>query len=151
MATRIEELNAPIFELPDSHAAKRFLKAFLDCLSGCVGRELPWHENPIDQRWTSVTDGRTWLFSDFAYAHLSFDIVLDGFLNAAPALTPSEVSAVQRIPRLRTMTDECAQNARQSGNAEIVELTDQVLNMLDLWEEYLDFRRAQIARMRKLS
>jgi hypothetical protein len=32
--------NKPIFGFPESHPARRFLEAFLECRSLCVGREL---------------------------------------------------------------------------------------------------------------
>jgi hypothetical protein len=41
---------------------------------------------------------------------------------------------------------ECAEAAKQSGNGEILELTDQVLEMLGLWEDYLTYRRRTIAK-----
>ncbi len=144
---RTEELNKPIFELDDSHPAKQFLQAFIDCLGNCVGRELGLDgETSIDHAWISSTDGRVWRFSGFAYAFLSFDIVLDGFLENAPYLTSSETWAAERLPLLRTMMNECAQAARQGGNNEILELTDEVQQMLSLWEEYLDYRRQVIAK-----
>ena len=143
---RTEELNEPIFDLDDSHPAKRFLEAFVDCLANCVTRELGLDgRRPIDQEWKSASDGRTWTFSGFAYAFLSFDIVLDGFLTNAASLMPSEVWAAERLPLLRSMVNECAQAARQDGNSEILELTDQVRGMLDLWEQYLSFRKGMIS------
>jgi len=144
---RIEDLNGPVLELDGSHPAKRFLDAFIECLANCVGRHHGLDgRTPIDQAWTSSTDRRIWTFSDFAYAFLSFDILLDGFLENASCLTASEVGAAEELPILRTMMNECAQAARQDGNVEIVELTDQVLQMLNLWEGYLNFRKEMISR-----
>ena len=107
-----EELNAPIFELDDRHPAKRFLEAFIDCLANCVGRHHDWNgQTPIEQEWKSSIDGRVWTFSGFAHAFLSFDIVLDGFLENAPSLTSSETWAAKRLPLLRLMMNECATGA----------------------------------------
>jgi hypothetical protein len=146
---RTESINRPVLALDDSHPAKRFLEAFIDCKTDCVGRH---HEVdgqvPIDQSWTSSTDGRVWTFSDFAYAFLSLDIELDGFLQSAPYLTPSEIDAARKLPVLRSMMDECAEAANYSGNPEILELTDQVLEMLSLYEEYLSFRRKMTSHAR---
>ena len=46
------------------------------------------------------------------------------------------------------MTNECAQAARQDGNGEILELTDEVLQMLNLWDEYLNFRKQAVSQAR---
>ena len=149
---RSEELNRPILELDDSHPAKKFLEAFIGCLTDCVGQELGLDgETPVDQAWTSSSDGRVWRFSGFAYEFLSFDILLDGFLDNAPSLTPSETWATGQLPLLRSMMDECAQAARQDGNNEILELTKKVQEMLNLWEQYLGFRKEMVARSQNKS
>ncbi len=146
-AMYIEEMNRPVLAMDDAHPAKKFLEAFIDCRLDCCGRELDLGgQKPIDQQWSSLTDGRTWTFSGFAYAFLAFDIELDGFLQSAPYLTPSETDAAQHLPLLRLMMHECAQAARQSGNSEILELTDQVLQMFNLWDEYISFRKEMISR-----
>ena len=44
------------------------------------------------------------------------------------------------------MMEECAAAARQCNNDEIVEMTQQVQEMLNLWEEYLNFRKKIIGR-----
>ena len=144
---RIEQLNRSIFTLDESHPARKLLEAFLDCLENCVGRHHGLKDGKsIEQEWKSPSEGRVWTFSDFAYAFLSFDIELDGFLQSTPQLTESEIEAVMQLPRMRTLTHECAEAARQSGNHEILELTDEVLRMLNLWEEYLAYRREMISR-----
>ena len=143
----IEKLNRPILKLNDSHPAKKFLSAFIDCRTDCAGRELGFAGRvPIEQEWKSATDGRVWTFSGFIYAFICFDIELDGFLQNAGNLTPSEIAAARELPRLRSMMNECAEAARQSGNGEILELTDQVLEMLSLWKEYLSFRKDMISK-----
>jgi len=143
---RIESKNRAVLALDDSHPAKQFVDAFIDCRMSCAGRELDLGgQVPIDQEWTSASDGRVWTFSGFVYAFICFDIELDGFLQSAPSLTPSEVGAVRKLPVLRSMMNECAEAARQGGNSEILELTNQVLEMLGLWEEYLDFRKKMIS------
>lgn len=139
----IEDLNDPIYDLDDDHPAKKFLEAFVDCRSNCVGRAIEWDDRkPIDQEWQSAIDGRRWKFSGFAYAFISYNILMDGFLQNAPFPVGSEIWAMERMPLLRSMTNECAQAARLDGNTEILELTDEVLDMLHLWDEYHEFRRA---------
>jgi hypothetical protein len=143
---RVESKNRAVLMLDDSHPARRFVEAFIDCRMSCAGRELDLDgQVPIDQAWTSSSDGRVWTFSGFIYAFICFDIELDGFLTNARSLTESETTAARQIPLLRSMMDECAAAARQSGNDEILELTDQVLEMLDLWEAYLNFRTELIS------
>jgi hypothetical protein len=143
---RVESKNRAVLTLDDSHPAKRFVEAFIDCRMSCAGRELDLGgQVPIDQAWTSASDGRVWTFSGFIYAFICFDIELDGFLHDVPYLTPSEIAAARELPRLRSMMNECAEAGRQSGNSEILELTDQVLEMLSLWEQYLSFREKMIS------
>ena len=147
MCEYIEIMNGPVLELDDAHPAKRFLIAFMDCRMNCAGRELDFgDQTPIDQAWQSAIDGRTWTFSGFIYAVICFDIVLDGFLENAPGLTESEVCAADQLPELRLMMEECAAAARQCNNDEIVEMTQEVQEMLNLWEEYLNFRKEIIGR-----
>lgn len=147
---RIESKNRKVLELDDSHPAKRFVEAFIDCRMTCAGRELDLGgQVPFDQAWTSATDGRVWTFSGFIYSFICFDIELDGCLQNVRNLTPSEIEADQKLPRLRSMMNECAEAARQSGNSEILELTDQVLELLSLWDEYLSYRKEAVSRAQR--
>jgi hypothetical protein len=149
MYTHIERANCPILELDDGHPAKRFLSAFMECRMNCSERELEiGGQTPIDQAWQSAIDGRVWTFSGFIYTIICFDIVLDGFPENSPYLTESEVCAADQLPKLRLMMEECAAAARQCSNDEIIEMTHQVQEMLNLWEEHLNFRKETIARAR---
>ena len=142
---RNEYLNPCVLALDDSHPAKRLLSAFIECRSNCVGLELDPEES-FDQEWESFTDGRFWTFSGFAYAFLSLDIALDDFHQRVPCLAEAESNWPWDLPRLKSLMNECAHAARQSGNAEILELTDQVLEMFGLWDEYLSFRKEMISK-----
>ena len=145
MYSHIENMNRPVLELDEAHPAKRFLSAFMDCRMNCSERELEiGDQTPIEQTWTSATDGRAWTFSGFIYAFICFDIVLDGFFQRAPNLTESEAAASGGA-KVRLMMNECAEAARRDGNGEIVEMTHQVQEMLNLWDEYLNFRRQMIS------
>ena len=104
---RFEEMNRRILGLDDAHPAKRFLLAFEECLRDCGGCELGLYETPIDQEWTSATDGKAWTFSAFIYKHLAFDLSLDGFIEGANRLTDSELWAEQKLPLLFALMDEC--------------------------------------------
>jgi hypothetical protein len=92
------------------------------------------------------TDGCVWRFSGFAYRFLSLELALDDFDATAPSPEERTKNWLWDVPRLRTLMNECAQSARASDNTEIVERTDEVLWMLDLWEEYLKFRREMISQ-----
>jgi hypothetical protein len=142
----LEELNRPVFDLDDAHPAKRFLTAFVECRTDCVGREIAPPGDAIDQKWQSDSDGRAWTFSAFAYGYLAFDIELDGFMTAAPRLTESEIWAIEQLPRFHLLMSECAAAATQCGNIDCLQLVKMVLNMLILWGEYLDFRKETISR-----
>ncbi len=149
MRQRLKTINQPIMSLDATHPAKRFLCAFDECLSNCGGCELDLYETPIDQEWTSATDGKVWKFSSFVYRYLAFDIQLDGFNTSAIQLTSSETWAIAHLPQFRTLMAECAHAAQQRGNADCLELVDEVLRMLKLWDEYLTYRKEMIARMQQ--
>jgi len=145
----IERLNRPVFKLDDAHPARRFLSAFIDCRTDCVGRELdPPGQVPIDQEWKSPSDGRVWTFSAFAYGFLSFDLELDGFITGAPYWTASEKWAQENLPRFHSLMDECGHAAKQCGNSKCLELVDKVVGMLKLWKDYLRYREESIAGQR---
>jgi hypothetical protein len=143
----IESINRPVMALDDAHPAKRFLVAFIGCRNDCVGYEIGYDgAPPIDQEWWSASEGKVWTFSEFAYKALSFDIELDGLLKDSHFLTESETVAANQLPRYRTLMNECAEAAGQEGNSEVVEMTDQVKEMLNLWDAYLDFRKDMVAK-----
>jgi hypothetical protein len=52
-----------------------------------------------------------------------------------------ETADAEPLPTMWTMMHECAEAARRDGNSEILELTEQVPKMLDLWEQYFRFRK----------
>src|ERR1700682_2656530 len=121
------ELNRPVFELSAQHPARRFLHSFIERKAVCVGRHLEFEDQvPIDLEWRSVSDGRLWTFSDFAYSYLSRDVVLDGLLEEKPYPTESEAEVLALLPLLRSMMNECRQTAERSSHSEILALTEQV-------------------------
>src|SRR5882672_7714806 len=99
---RDEKYNPLVLALDDSHPAKRFLEAFLDCRADCVGRQHDFNgQVPIDQSWTSSTDGRVWTFSGFAYAFLSLDLLLDEFHQSAPSGNEANLNWPWNLPGVR--------------------------------------------------
>ncbi len=126
--------------LDDSHPAKRFLSAFIECRDNCVGLELD-PESPIDQEWDSSTDGRRRTFSGFAYAFLSRDIPLDDFDQSRVAPDEPNINWPWDLARFKALARECASAARASGNSEVLALVVEVLDMLRLWDAYLSYRK----------
>jgi len=145
------EINRPLFTLPESHPAHRFLRAFITCRSECVGREIVLpndvHE-AVDQEWYSTADDRTWTFSAFAYMFLSFDVRLDGWLTDAPHLTESEKGILDKLPYLRTLLTECRTAAVDDKNTEVATMVEQVRGLLDLWENCITARLERIRDLR---
>jgi len=139
----VERLNGEILTWPETHAARRFLEAFIRCRRDCVGCEIVFEgsgRRPVDQEWRSSVDGTKWTFSKFAYLFLSFDVVLDGWLSNSPTLTASERESLRQIPVLRQMLFDCQQAALGDGNRQILSLTTCVLHMLNLWEGCISSR-----------
>jgi hypothetical protein len=149
MRDRLATRNHPVMSLEDTHPAKQFLRAFDECLLNCGGCELDLYETPIDEEWTSATDGKVWKFSAFVYRYLAFDIRLDGFITSAPQWTASEKSALEHLPLFHTLMAECARAAEQRGNTDCLELVDEVVRMLGFWEQYLSFREEMISHARE--
>lgn len=129
----VARLNQEIFSLPDSHPARRFLQAFMECRRDCVGKEAS--DYPIDQEWFSDTDRKSWSYSDFAYKFLSFDIVLDGWLTSSPQRTADEERWSAELPRWRALLNECNNAAECEENYAILPVIAQVLKMFELWEQ----------------
>src|SRR5262245_23017116 len=139
----VERLNQPLFLLPREHIARQFLEAFIDCRINCVGREISYRgeaKGPIDQEWFSSTVNEMRRFSDFAYEYLSFDIVLDGWLQGSPNLTNNELADLERIPHMRELMNECEDACLSARNKEVLALVRQVLSTLDLWDRCIRSR-----------
>lgn len=134
----VYRLNRTLFDLPQSHPAHRFLLAFIECRQDCVGREV--EGDAFDQEWFSQTDNRAWSYSAFAYQYLSFDIVLDGWLNNAEGMTASEEQWLACLPRWRALLDECRASAARDRKHAVMRMIGQVLKMFDLWEECVHAR-----------
>jgi hypothetical protein len=132
---KVHKFNRPLFSLPKSHPARKFLEAFIQCGKECIGREIAAvPEDEIDQKWFSQIDKREWRFSEFAYTYLSFDVVLDGWLNNDVEMTASERRVLDALPRLRTLLSECETTVREEHNIALLPLIFEVRHLLDLWE-----------------
>jgi hypothetical protein len=137
-----EKINKPIFDFEPTHPARRFLDAFIECRKNCVGREL----EGIDQEWFSESERCIRRFSSFAYEWLSFDIELDGWLQNAKEMTASERRALETIPQMRGIIEDCRQAAVDDENADAVNMCDEVLRMSELWEECINYRLRGLRR-----
>lgn len=141
---RIHPKNRPLITLPKDHPAHAALIAHLACCRECVGREIPWpgHEaEAIDQQWHSTADGRVWSFSGFAYAFLSFDLVLDEWLE--PELPFDAKPTLAHIKKLVSMLDECEIVCRQDENTGLLNLIPIVRRFLACWETSVRLARSQ--------
>jgi hypothetical protein len=130
---QVERLNQEILNLPESHPAYRFLRAFIGCRRDCVGREAS--NDPVDQEWFSESEGRLWSYSEFAYKFLSFDIVLDGWLTHAAQRTSDEQYWLAQLPRWRKLLHECEKAAQDDNNYAMLPIVAQTLRMFALWEQ----------------
>jgi hypothetical protein len=147
-------LNRPIFAMPDSHPAHRFLRAFIQCRQDCVGREMSISDDAsgeIDQAWYSETDNRMRTFSGFAYEFLSFDIVLDEWMTNPPYVTDSEKAWLARIHYMRTLLAECENAAEGDRNGPVLTMIKQVQELLGLWKECIVTRIATVNESRPSS
>lgn len=142
-AARIFHINRPLFALAETHPAHCFLKAFIECLRDCVGKEIPYRgaeDLAIDQEWFSQTDLRNRSFSGFTYEHLSYTIELDGWLSGTSTATPDELNTIDRLPYFRALMTECKAACIDDKNAAVLDMVEQVERLLDLWERCIKAR-----------
>ena len=141
---RIHPDNAPLLKLPVDHPAHIALIIHAECANHCVGREIPWPDSPdkpIDHTWYSAMDQRIWTFSGFAYSFISFDLVLDGWINGQTHLQPFEQSFLEELPRLRGLLAECECSAKADSNTGVLPLIKKTN------EFFFAFERSIIARV----
>jgi hypothetical protein len=132
---QVYKLNEQLMTLELDHPVRRFLDSFVDCRLHCVGRECGLEDgNEIDQKWFSIIDNRPWRFSEFAYSVLSFDVVLDGWIQHCEEYTESEIAVINNMPRLRALMTECASAATVEKNESVLILVEKVRRLLELWE-----------------
>ncbi len=121
----------------------RLLFVHADCRDRCVGKEIPWpgkEADAFDQTWFSDVDQRRWSFSSFAYAYISFDLVLDGWIDRPNSLTMGERKALAEFPRMRTLINECQSAAENDKNRRVLDLLPVIRSWLDTWQECIGSR-----------
>ncbi len=124
MSHRVHRLNRPLFDLAPTHPAAYALISHANCREQCVGHEIAWpgkESEAFDQEWYSDIEKRVLRFSTFAYEFISYDLVLDGWIERSPGLTESESRILEDAPRLRTLMDECERAARTDENPQVLQ------------------------------
>jgi hypothetical protein len=135
---RIHPANYPILaKYERDHPAVYALQQHAECRDFCVGKEIEWlHlEIPaIDQKWFSETRSKEQAFSALAYEFISYDLILDGWLEMAPEPTEVELSQLKDCdPLMRQLLDECENAAVQDANDAILPLITKVRAFLDAY------------------
>lgn len=135
--------NRPLNELPESHVARRTVVSHADCRRDCVGKEIPWpgrEDEAFDQKWYSELLKRDFSFSSFAYAYISFTLVMDEWITHPKNVTEAERNALVRIPLLCVLLSECEAAATQERNSRVQKCVAQIRRFLRLWEESIRLR-----------
>ncbi|MGD9720802.1 MAG: hypothetical protein AB7O59_14020 [Pirellulales bacterium] len=145
---RIHPANRSLLrQLPEHHIACQALRIHAEARDTCVGKEIDWpHLNvsAIDQAWFSDLDFREWRFSMFAYQFISYDLVLDGWLESAPQPTEMELGFLEKVPTMRTLLRECESAARKERNSDVLPLVAKANEFVDALE------RAIVSRLESL-
>ncbi len=137
---RIYPLNYKILaKYPADHPAVRALQVHAEARDVCVGKEIAWpngRTETIDQTWFSTIDQRVWRFSAFAYAFISFDLLLDGWLgDELGAVGQFEMDFIHELPRLRGLLYECESAANKEGNKLILPLISKAHEFFTAFEK----------------
>jgi hypothetical protein len=137
---RIYPANYPLLDkYGPEHSAVRALQVHAEACDDCVGKEIEWPDignRSIDQSWFSVRRRTQQSFSAFAYEFLSYDLILDGWLEMAPEPTESEIGyMVDDQPLMRALLDECQEAADADGNVEILPLIAKAREFVDAYND----------------
>lgn len=141
---RVHPLNYPLLrEHPADHPVVRALQSHAESRDICVGKEIDWPKQGvegIDQTWRSSIDGKRWFFSGFAYQYLSYDLILDGWLEEVPGPTNSELGFLNNASRMRILLKECMHAALEDNNLGILPLVEKASEFIDALEKALLLR-----------
>lgn len=114
-----------------------FVHHYTRCREQRVGYEIAWpgkESEAFDQEWYSEIDGRVLRFSAFAYQYISYDLVLDGWIERSPTLTGSESRILEHAARLRALMDECERAAKKDENHQVLQRVPIVREWIDALE-----------------
>ena len=77
------------------------------------------------------------------YAYVSFDLVLQEWIDRPPHLTEYERSSFRHIAKLNLLLTECENAARTAESQRILELIPIAKRFLQLWEQSIRYRIQQ--------
>jgi hypothetical protein len=141
---RIHPVNYSLLrEFASDHPAVTALQIHAEARDTCVGKEIEWPHSgvlPVDQKWWSDVDYREHYFSSFAYSHISYDLFLDGWVEAAPEPTEAELGFLEDAPKMRTLLDECERAAHEENTVEILPLISKAREFFDALEHAILYR-----------
>lgn len=134
----------------ETHPAICALLLHTEACKTCVGKEIEWpdaKEPPIEQAWYSATRGKQQLFSAFAYEFLSYNLVLDGWLELPPEPTLEELHLPMKAqPLMQALLDECRAAAAEANNVRVLPLIQKATEFIDAYHEaiFARFKECQI-------
>lgn len=142
---RVYPVNYHITDRFDAtHPAVCVLQVHAEACDTCVGKEIEWPgagNRAIEQTWFSTTRMKEQSFSSFAYEFLSYDLILDGWLEMAPEPTESELGfLVDDEPLMRALLDECEEAAIGDKNTKIRPLIAKTREFLDAYCKAIQYR-----------
>ncbi len=112
-------------EFSANHPAKEMLLRHARCRKNCAGREIAWpNQTPLEQEWFSMTEQRKYTFSGLIYGFICFDPDYRGWTETAPpeSLRDEDRGAIEQLPRIVAIINECKAAATQDRNFEILKL-----------------------------
>jgi len=113
----------------------------------CVGREIEWQtlgNEAIDQEWFSQTRLKEQSFASFAYEFISYDLILDGWLEMTPQPTEAELNYLEHDePLMRALLSECEEAALAEGNHQVLPLITKARQFVDAYKRALLYRFEQ--------
>ncbi len=141
---RIHPANCTILaKYESSHPAVRALEAHAEACEACLGKEIHWpgKESAVDHKWFSRTRLKEQSFSALAYEFISYDLILDGWLEMRPEPTEWEYNYLtEDEPLLRALLDECEETAADDNNTKILPLIEKARNYMDTFKDAILYR-----------
>lgn len=141
---RIYPVNYEIIDrYGTDHPATRVLQVHAEARDKCVGKEIEWPQlgnQAIEQSWFSLSRQKVQTLSAFAYEFLSYDLILDGWLEMGLEPTETELGFFDDERAMRLLLEECEDAALEEGNIEILPLITKAREFLDAYRAAILFR-----------
>ncbi len=140
MKHRIHPANIPILKLPEDHPARAALVAHVKCRRDCVGKEIAFSPDEVvfDHEWHSELDQRNWNLSGFLYAYVSFDLILNEWID--PEYIFDASADLNHIDHALTLLAECQATMPATANIVIHERIQQTRDFFMKWKKSIDYR-----------